>query len=155
MLAWIFIACGQGDQTFGAVKEVSGQDQGTAMMTIEPSEILFQNVKVGMTSGESLVITSVGDGTLAIDSVDITNSADGAFYLGVSSPEDLVLEPGVSSEIDATVTIQTAEVHIGEMRVRSNDEDNRDVRIPLCAFPEGYQGDIACPADEDEDSGGR
>ena len=155
MLAWIFIACGQGDQTFGAVKEVSGQDQGIAMMTIEPSEILFQEVEVGISTGEYLVITSVGDGALTIDSVDITNSVDGAFYLGTSSSEDLSLEPGISREIVATVTIQTDEVHIGEMRVRSNDEDNRDVRIPLCAFPKGYQGDIACPADEEEDSGGR
>ena len=155
MLAWIFIACGQGDQTFGAVKEVSGQDQGTAMMTIDPLEILFQEVEVGILSSGSLVITSVGDGTLAIDSVDITNSVDGAFYMDTSSAEDLSLEAGISREIIATVTMQTAEAHIGEMRVRSNDEDNRDVRIPLCAFPVGYDGEIACPTDEAEDSGGK
>ena len=155
MLAWIVIACGQGDQTFGAVKEVSGQDQGTAMMTIEPLEILFEDVEVGILSSGSITITSVGDGALSIDSVDITNSVDGAFYMDSSSAEDLSLEPGITREIVATITMQTAEIHIGEMRVRSNDEDNRDVRIPMCAFPLGYDGEIACPSDEEEDSGGK
>ena len=156
MLTFLFIACVTGDQTFGAVNEVTGQDQGLAKLEYQPSEIIFTDVDVDFLSSGTLTISSVGDGALSIDKVDITNSADGAFYMDEASTEDLSLLPEISRDFIVTVLMETADVYLGELRVRSNDEDYRDLRIPLCAFPSGYEGDITCGAEEEvaeEDSG--
>ena len=152
MLTFLFIACTQGDQTFGAVNEVSGQDQGTAKLEYSPSEIIFSDVELDFLSSGTITITSVGDGALTIDKVDITNSADGAFYMDEASTENLSLQPEISRDFVVTVLMETSAVHIGELRIRSNDEDHRDVRIPLCAFPLGYEEELLCSNESTEDT---
>ena len=153
MLTFFFIACTQGDQTFGAVNEVTGQNQGTAQLEYSPAEIIFSDVEVEFLSSGSLTIQSIGDGALAIDKVDITNSADGAFYMDEASTENLSLQPEITRDFVVTILMETAAVHIGELRIRSNDEDHRDVRIPLCAFPLGYEGELICAEESTENTG--
>ena len=150
MLTFLLIACTQGDQSFGAVNEVTGQDQGTALLEYSPAEIIFTDVELDFLGSGTLTITSIGDGALSIDKVDITNSADGAFYMDEASTENLSLQPEISRDFVVTILMETAATHIGELRIRSNDEAHRDVRIPLCAFPAGYEGEQVCP---EEDTG--
>ena len=156
MLHLLFIACTQGEQTFGAVNETIGQDQGLAKLEYSPEYIIFSDVTLNILSSQKLTVRSVGDGALMIDKVDISNAANESFYMDESSTEDLSLLPDVTRDFDVTVTLKTNDAQYGELRIRSNDEDNRDVRVPLCAFPAGFEGNQACGNETDTgDTGNR
>jgi hypothetical protein len=152
MISLLFVACISGDQTFGAVNEVTGQDQGTAKLEYDPAVIIISDVEVDYLSSGTIMVTSIGDGALSIDKADISNSAEGAFYMDEESNEELSLLPEVSREFIVTVLMEEAIAHYGEMRIRSNDEEYRDLRIPLCAFPIGFEGETNCPIEEIEEA---
>lgn len=91
----------------------------------------------------------MGDNNLVIDKVDITNSANGIFYIDTSSTQDITLAPD-SQPRDFVVIVLTPdeELYQGEVRVKSNDADILDLRIPICTFPVGYEGETSCSSGE-------
>ena len=151
--------CNSADQSFSAKNNDIYGDGGYADLTYSPEEIVFSDMEVLVTYSTELTVESTGDSTLKIDKVDITNSADGVFYIDTSNTEDVNLSPGVAREFIVIAQFQEEGVYYGEARIRSNVASASDIRIPLCAFPAGYEGELTCtePVQEDtstpEDSG--
>ncbi len=143
------IACNTADQGFSAQSQDIYADGGYAELTVAPNEVVFSEMEDGITYSMGFTVESVGETTLQIDKVDITNSAEGVFYIDTSATEDVNLDPGVSREFIVIAQATTAGIYVGEARIRSNDSGNRDLRVPLCAFPLGYEGELTCSEDTD------
>jgi len=129
--------------------------EGVAEMAYNPEYMVFTdlNWEQGVSFGQDFNISNVGDNNLTITTLDIANSGDGAFF--VQEEDNLILGPGLERTFTVVATLYEDRVAVGELRVKSNDADARDLRIPLCAFPAGYKGDTTCVTDEDtsEDTG--
>ena len=146
------IACNRADQSFSATNTDIIGDQGTISMEWSPSELVFMDMEPGFTYSGTIIVTSTGENVLQISKVDVTNSADGIFYTDTSSNTDITLGTDVSRDFIITAQINDNNAYIGEARIKGNDPSHRDVRIPLCAFPKDYQGDLACPPTYDNTS---
>ncbi len=144
------LACNTADQGFSAQSQDIYADGGYAELTVSPGEVVFSEMEDGITYSTGFTVESIGETTLQIDKVDITNSAEGVFYVDTSATEDVNLDPGVSREFIVIAQATTADVYVGEARIRSNDAANRDLRVPLCAFPMGYEGELTCSEDTEE-----
>jgi hypothetical protein len=150
LLITSFIACNSADQSFSAKDQNIYAEDGYADLTYTPQEIVFTDMEPLITYSLSFTVESTGDATLQIDKVDITDSADGIFYVDTSATEDINLSPGVTR--DFIVIAQSQEEgasYFGEARIRNNVSSASDIRIPLCGFPLGYDGALTC-ADNEE-----
>ena len=145
-LLWLttFIACDTADQSFSAQSQDIYADGGFAGLSWSPNELVFEELTEGITYSLEINIVSTGENTLKIDKVDITNSSEGVFYIDTSATEDVYLDPEVDRNFIVIAQTQTSGVFLGEARIRSNDAENRDVRIPLCGFPVDYEGELSC-----------
>jgi hypothetical protein len=148
LLSFLFSACGTGDQTFSAKDDTVLLEQGNATIEWSPGELVVVDVEQNITFSGILTVTAAGEHNLTIEKVDITDSNDGVFYIDVESTQDIVLMPGTSRDFVVIVLVDDDELHQGEVRVRSNDADNRSVFVPICTFPVGYEGDLHCAVDE-------
>ena len=144
-----FFACNTGDLGFSSTNDDIVMQQGDALMEWSPQEIIISDMEVGVTYSGIITITSVGENTLQIDKVDVTDSANGIFYMDTSITEDLSLSAGVSREVILIAQIEEANTYVGEVRIRSNYIHDTDVRIPVCAFPMGYEGELICGDSEE------
>lgn len=145
------IACNNADQSFSAQNKDIYANEGYAELVVSPTEVVFSDMEDGITYSASFSVESTGDSALIIDKVDITNSAEGVFYIDTSATEDVTLDPGVTREFIIIAQATTVGEYIGEARVRSNDASNGDFRVALCAFPLGYEGDLTCTTSTDSD----
>ncbi len=143
------IACNSADQGFSAQATDIYTDNGYASFEVTPQVIIFTEMEDGITYSSGFTVESTGDAMLQIDKVDITNSAEGVFYIDTSTTEDVNLDPGVSREFFVIAQAVTAGVYVGEARIKSNDSSNRDMRIPICAYPLGYEGALTCGDETD------
>jgi hypothetical protein len=127
-------------------------EQGVADMQYSHEYMIFTDLdwENGISSGQGFFITNVGDNNLSITTLDISDSGGGAFF--VQDVEDLVLGAGLEREFTVVATLADAEPAVGELRVKSNWSGDRDLRIPLCAFPIGYKGDTSCAVPDTDDS---
>jgi hypothetical protein len=144
-------ACNSADQSFSAQNQDIYADGGYADFTLTPEEVVFTEVESGITYSLGFTVESTGDSTLQIDKVDITNSAEGVFYIDTSATEDVNLDPGVAREFIVIAQAAEAGVYIGEARIRSNVASASDLRVPLCTFPVGYEGELTCTAIDEAD----
>ncbi len=151
----LVFACKTADQGFTTQTQDIYGDGGFASLSWGPDELVFEEITEGITYSLEINIQSTGDNTLKIDKVDITDSADGVFYVDTSATEDIYLDPGVDRDFIVIAQTTTAGVFLGEVRIKSNDSENRDVRIPLCGFPVEYEGERTCSSllDETTDTG--
>lgn len=150
LLITCLLACNSADQSFSAKDQDIYADDGYADLTYTPQELVFTEMEPLITYSLSLTVESTGEATLQIDKVDITNSAEGVFYIDTSATEDVYLAPEVSR--DFIVIAQSQEegaTYFGEARIRSNVASADDIRIPLCGFPVGYEGPLTC-SEQDE-----
>lgn len=144
LLLFSLLGCHTADLGFSATDDDIVMQQGEALMEWSPSTIVISDMEVGITYSGIITITSVGENTLQIDKVDVTDSANGVFYMDTSATEDLSLASGVPREIILIAQIEEANTYTGEVRIRSNFINDTDVRIPVCAFPLGYEGELLC-----------
>ncbi len=152
LIASLF-ACNSADQSFSAKDQDIYADDGYADLTYAPQELVFADMEPLITYSLSLTVESTGDATLLIDKVDITNSAEGIFYIDTSSTEDVNLTPEVSREFIVIAQAQEeGATYFGEARIRSNVASASDIRIPLCGFPLGYEGSLTCTEGEATDT---
>lgn len=148
LLSVLFSACTTADHTFSAKDDAVILEQGSATIEWSPGELVVIDVEANITFAGILTVTAVGDNNLTIEQVDITNSDSGVFYIDVESTQDIVLMPDSSREFVVIVSVLDNELHQGEVRIRSNDADNRSVFVPICTFPVGYEGELACATDD-------
>jgi|GEM_PF-3428559 len=145
------IACNTADQGFSAQNKDIYASEGYAELIVSPTEVVFSEMEEGITYSASFSVESTGDSPLIIDKVDITNSAEGIFYIDTSATEDVNLDPGVTREFIIIAQATTVGEYIGEARIRSNDAANGDFRVALCAFPLGFEGDLTCSENTDSE----
>ena len=138
------MGCKSADQSFSAQNQDIYTDSGFAEISVTPTELVFTEVADGITYSLSFTVESIGENALQIDKVDITNSANGVFYIDTSATQDITLETGVSRDFIVIAQAVTADTYLGEARIRSNDASHGDIRIPLCTFPVGFTGELRC-----------
>ena len=140
MILPLMLACG-GEQQFSN-NDVDGVgEQGVAEMSYSPTEFTFTdlNWEDGVSVSAEIVIVNSGDNNLSLSVVDISDSGGGAFY--TTEETNIILQPESDRTFTVVATLYEFASAEGEMRVKSNDADYLDLRIPLTAFPLGWTGD--------------
>lgn len=157
----LLLACG-GEQSFTTGTQGNTNDLGETMMTFSPQTILITDVDVagGVSKVGPIELRNVGTNDLVITRFSISDGGEGGVFLVVRQDEyeDSIISPEGSEEF--LVTAQPAESLVGsgvfgELRISTNDPQYRDLRVPLCAYPTGWEEATPCTADasEDDDSG--
>lgn len=148
LLAALFAlsACASGEQGFGNTEQNSNVDEGNGTLEVSPTELVIEDVlwEDGVAGSGTITVTSVGDGTLRLYDVALSDTGGGALYM-VPVDEDINLATGVSRDfvINATLT-EYAKVE-GSLRIQSNDGEQQLIEVPITALPTGWE--------EPEDSG--
>jgi hypothetical protein len=116
----LFIGCG--DNSLAGIEDPAIQ--------VSPTQITFDGVIMGFADTQSIIISNVGTGTLAIDSI----------YLEINT-EDVYLEGGISGNISLTpnedfpfqITYLPTEAVLvnGNLVIESNDREQPVLRIPI------------------------
>ena len=142
LLVSFLIGCGSNSDL--KYNENSSEENNTddlpGVLEVNSSQMEFEIEDFETTINDTLIVSSIGENTLEISRIDITNSGEGIFYTEETLYTDLSLEPETSVEVLVIVSgLQSnpTEAIWGELRVRSNDEETPDLRIPLCAYPTG------------------
>ena len=108
---------------------------GQPILDISAESLEFSDVEVGIVGSQTLIITSAGDSPLEISRIRLTNSAEEQFY--IQEYDLFTLDPESTKEIIVTVTLAEIGYTEGELQIRSNDADFRDLRVPLLAYTTG------------------
>ena len=137
----LLVACG-GDQTFSASKQVANQDQGTGAMEVTPDPLVFTGLEVGLSQSMPFKVTNTGDGNLQVYKVDLTDSGvpdtGGTAVFYIEEEQDKILAADGEREFTVVATLSVEAPAVGEARIKTNDEDNMDFRLPLLAYPAGW-----------------
>lgn len=144
----LMTACSFQDSSFSKNGENNTIDQGVGEISWSPSSLLITDVPIGTAKSGIITLTSVGDNNLRIAGIALSSSGDGVFY--TSERTDLTLAPEQSVEVEVVASFESPMFAIGELRVRSNDADYLDLRIPLCAVAEDYTEPYECETEGDE-----
>ena len=140
------VACTSQNSTFSSKGDDNTTlDQGVGQLSYSPDTLLITDVQIGFAKAGTLTITSSGDNTLRIDSISLSNAGEGVFY--VEERSDLSLAPEQSTTVDVVANFENTGFVEGELRIRSNDADYRDLRIPVCAVTEDYTAPYSCGSD--------
>lgn len=121
-----------------ASSEQENGDNLSGEVEISADQIELEVEDFETTVSSTLTVSSIGENPLLISRIDITNSGEGLFYV----EEELDVELAVDSSLDVLIIAsglqeELTEPRWGELRVRSNDGSNPDIRVPLCAYPSG------------------
>lgn len=144
--------CASQNSTFSTKgDDNSTLDQGVGQIQWEPAYLLITDVQNGVAKSGTITLTSIGDNTLRIDSIGLSNAGDGVFY--AEEKDDLSLAPDQTTSIEVVAGFDATGFAEGEIRVRSNDADNRDLRIPVCAVSEEFTAEYSCGDTTNEDTG--
>ena len=136
------IACGDQSANFTQQPPDSNIDVGDPTLAFSTDILYFSDVEPGVASSQTLTMTSTGDSTIEVSKLDLSNSAGGLFYM--EDFDSFILNPGSMKEVTILVTLTEEDFALGEVQIRSNDADNRDRRIPLCANLDGYEITTEC-----------
>ncbi len=126
-----FLGCGGGEPGF---VEKEQESEVSGLMELSSTTLIFSDLELGDTEIAKLTVTSVGEVPLEIERIDITSSGDGSFEIDEDLNRNISLEPSQSHEATITGVLEEAGTKIGELRIRSNDAENPDFRIVLCAY---------------------
>ena len=138
ILALALVACG-GDTGFSGTPNDNNEVEGNGKLEITPTTLEFPDLVIGIASSQPVKVTSVGDNTLKLYTVDLADSGGGVFYLEEES--SLSLAPGTEREFTVVATAEEEGLFVGEMRLKTNDVDNLDLRITATAWTPGYAPD--------------
>ena len=123
-----------------ASSEQENTDELPGVLDVSHTQMEFEVEDFETTINDTLTVSSIGENPLEISRIDITNSGEGIFYIEETQYVNLSLDP--ESTVDVLVIVsglqqEPTEAIWGELRIRSNDEETSDLRIPLCAYPTG------------------
>jgi hypothetical protein len=135
LLALGLVAC-QADTGFSGTQDDNNEIEGNGKLEITPTTLEFPDLEIGIASSELIKVTSVGDNTLKLYTVDLADSGGGVFYMEEES--SLSLAPGTVKEFTVVATAEEEGLFVGEMRLKTNDIDNLDLRITTTAWTPGY-----------------
>ena len=146
------IGC-SGETQFSSTPDDSIPETGVAELEISTDAIVIEEINYSeqISKSASFTITNVGDNTLQLYLVGLADSGDGAFYIEEES--DLALMPGIDREFSVVATLTEFITAEGSLRVKSNDADYLDYRLPVSAFPAGWE-DTGGSGGSDTGSGG-
>ena len=140
------IACGDQSTNFTQQPPDANIDVGNPMLELSAEVLYFTDVESGIASSQTITLTSIGDSTVEVSKLALSNSAGGLFYM--EDFESSILNPESTKEATIIVTLNEEDFAFGELQIRSNDADNRDRRIPLCANMNGYEITTECDVGE-------
>lgn len=134
-LALALAACSGGDTSFSQDNNENTNVQGTGELELYPADgLVWEAVAPNLPCSKYMRIDSLGVQELIVDKIDITTSGGGVFTLP-ESHSNIVLPQGESYEFRVQATITELVAAEGELRIRSNDEEFVDLRVPLSAIP--------------------
>lgn len=148
-LALVLTACGGGETSFTTGNKDNQNQVGTGQLEVIPADgVVWEGLIPGYPCTEYVRIDSVGIEDLNIDQIDVVDSGGGVFSLP-DSHSGISLPPGESYELQVQATLSVLEGTTGELRIKSNDEETVDLRLPLTANPAedwetGDSGDPPC-----------
>ena len=131
------IACGGQNGNFTQQPPESNIDVGNPALELSAEMLYFTDVESGIANAQTITLTSIGDSTVEVSKLALSNSVNGLFYM--EDFDSFILNPDSSKEVTILVTLSDEDFAFGELQIRSNDADNRDRRIPLCANLNGYE----------------
>ena len=132
-----------GETEFSSTPDNSVPETGVAELELSVEEILIEDVNYEeqISKSASFTISNVGENTLQLYFVGLADSGDGAFY--IEEETDLSLMSGISRDFVVVATLPDFVSAEGTIRIRSNDGDYLDHRLPVSAFPRGWEGDVS------------
>lgn len=132
-LFFALAGCGGGETGFKVADPDNEQVSGEALLEITRAALEWTDLPVGISTSEVFKITSSGETDLNLYEVAIVSSAEGQFYM--EEAEDIELAPGASREFLVVCTLAAEAEAVGEVRIKSNDPDQLDLRVTLTAHP--------------------
>ena len=157
----VFFLIGCSSSTnFSNLPQNNVTDQGTVELTWSPDVLLYTEMlyedNTGVAQNRVLTLENTGDSSLKIDTIQIVSSQENdqqaQFFVGTDQAGELSLSAGRKLEINIVASLASNDAAFAEAVIRSNDTENRILRIPLCAYPESST-DTPCPAENSEDTG--
>ena len=126
-------ACGGGDNGFSIDDNDPGNEQGTGVAEVYPTELAFEDCEPDISYSEPFKITNVGDNTLTVYEISVIVGGT-VFY--VEDVAEFELEPKDHREFDVVATL-TAPMKPtdGTLRIKTSDVDAIDFQMPLHAEP--------------------
>ena len=131
------IGCGDNTTNFTQNDPDPTTGGGNPILSLSDENLEFPDLEVGILGSQTLIVTSSGDATLEISRIRLTNSANEQFY--IQEYEVFTLEPESTKEIIVTATLAEEGEIEGELQIRSNHADSRDLRIPLYGYSAGFE----------------
>ena len=141
-------ACTGAETEFSQRADNTVPESGVASLELSVDELVIDEINYEELISKSInfSVTNVGDNTLQLYLVGLADSGDGVFY--IEEETDLVLSPGISREFSVVATLSEFVSAEGSVRVKSNDSAYLDHRLPVFAYPTGWQD-----KDDGEDTG--
>ena len=135
MLLMAWMACTPTSTGLGTISQVSEAEEGDPVLSWSPAELIIKDCPLNEARSGSLELSNMGDAALSIYAIELIGNDD-IFYF--EKREDLEFAPGVSDSYAVAATLTTNEPVDAQLRVTSNDVENRDLRIVIHAWPVGY-----------------
>jgi hypothetical protein len=132
------MACA-GDTEFSSTPDDSIPETGVAELQLSDAEITISEINYSeqISKSAEFTISNIGDNTLQLYLVGLADSGDGAIY--IEEETSLSLLPGISREFAVVATLTEFISAEGSLRIKSNDSDYLDHRLPVYAFPAGWE----------------
>ena len=135
-------------------------DQGTVELKWSPEVLLYTGMlfeeDAGVAQNRVLTLENTGDSSLKIDTIQIVstqeNEQQAQFFVGTDQSSDLSIAAGRELDVTVVASLSSNSAAFAETVIRSNDTENRVLRIPLCAYPEGSTT-TPCPVESIGDTG--
>ena len=159
MSVFFLIGCSN-SANFSNLPQNTVTDQGTVELTWLPEVLLYTEMLfedgAGVAQNRVLTLKNTGDSSLKIDTIQIVNTQENdlpaQFFVGTDQAADLSIAAGRELEVSIVSALSSNSAAFAEAVIRSNDTENRILRIPLCAYPEGST-DTPCPVESNDDTG--
>ncbi|NOY28177.1 MAG: hypothetical protein GXP62_20115 [Oligoflexia bacterium] len=135
ILAGSLMACTGRDTTFINGTTGNANLAGSGKLEVIPADgVVWEGVVPGYPCSAYVRVDSVGLEPLNIEQADIVDSGGGVFSLP-TPVADLTVQPDDHIEFVVQALLSSLTTATGELRIKSNDEDTVDLRLPLTANP--------------------
>ena len=125
-------ACG-GDNGFSTNDNDPGNEEGTGVADIYPTELAFEDCEPDISYSEPFKITNVGENTLTVYEISVIEGGT-VFY--VEDVAEFGLEPKDHREFNVVATLKAPTAPTdGTLRIKTSDPDALDFQMPLHAEP--------------------
>ena len=132
-------ACTGAETEFSQRADNTVPESGVASLELSVDELIIDEINYAELISKSInfTVTNVGDNTLQLYMVGLADSGDGVFY--IEEETDLALSPGISREFSVVATLSEFVSAEGSVRIKSNDSAYLDHRLPVYAYPAGWE----------------